>query len=203
MIRTASLLVGLLLSLGAVAESDTLYELRMLITVDAKQSWRADAQWSEANTQQRYELTTRLRSDGRLYTDNLLEPDTERRMRIKAEYYTYKGLVRLIDDNGGQLPDLAAATQSMLHDSMGQHRDCMDAADCPSEVAERFAALSALQSNTREDLLAFIRSFDDPEARYRYLLGYAGCPNKLSLQSTAHIEGMQARDRDHKKIKPF
>lgn len=177
--------------------------LTIRLDIDATQNWRNDKQWSRASSQQHYQLSTRLRSDGRLYHDNLLEPDLERRVRIKSEYYTYQGLLQLRRDNGGRLPDAAQAARGFGGQAIQQHHDCVDAADCPNAVAERYAAISALQNNSLAELEEFIATYDQPGGTYRYFFGYAGCPNQMRLQHRAHFEGEQAYDRDKKKLQPF
>jgi hypothetical protein len=178
-------------------------QLEIKLDVDATQNWRNQQQWSRASTQQHYQLRTRLRSDGRLYHENLLEPDLQQRVRIKSEYYTYQGLLQLRRDNGGQLPDAAQAAHGFGGQALQQHHDCVDAADCPNAVAERYAAISALQNNTLAELEEFIATYDQAGGTYRYFFGYAGCPNRMRLQHRAHFEGEQAYDRDKKKLQPF
>lgn len=177
--------------------------LRYTLDVDAQQQWRNDKQWSQSTSRQRYEIATRLRSDGRLYADNLLDPDTSLRTRIKSEFYIYQGLLKLKREYGGRLPSLAElGTKTPAPPPQADGR-CMEALSCGNETAERYAALTAMQHNTTEELEAFLASYDEPGGRYRYFYGYAGCPNQLKLTHTAHFEGEQAFDREKKKLQPF
>lgn len=178
-------------------------QLSIKLDVDATQNWRNDRQWSRATSQQHYQLSTRLRSDGRLYHDNLLDPDMQQRVRIKAEYYSYQGLVQLRREYGGHLPTAEQAAQGQGGQVMQQHRECLAVADCPNAVAERYAAISALQNNSVAELEEFIATYDQPGGRYRYFFGYGGCPNQMRLQQKTHFEGEQAFDRDKKKLQPF
>jgi hypothetical protein len=74
--------------------------LELRLTIDATQDWRNDPQWGMASSQQSYSLASQLRSDGRLYTQNLLDPDPPRRMQIKMDWYLYQGLLELKAENG-------------------------------------------------------------------------------------------------------
>ena len=91
-------------------------QLRIVITPDGAQDWRNELQWYKASTQQRYELTTTLRSDGKLEGANLLDPDTTRRLAIKTEYLRRKG-VAMLQANGFDpasptlMPDLSSRAQ--------------------------------------------------------------------------------------------
>lgn len=178
-------------------------QLRYTLDVDAQQQWRNDKQWSKSTSRQRYEIATRLRSDGRLYSDNLLDPDTEQRTRIKSEYYIYQGLLKLKSEYGGRLPSLAELGTRAPTKPPQADGSCMEAMSCGAETAERYAALTAMQHNTAEELEAFIASYDEPGGRYRYFRGYPGCPNTLKLTHAAHFEGEQAFDREKKKLQPF
>ena len=177
--------------------------LRYTLDVDAQQQWRNDKQWSKSTSRQRYEIATRLRSDGRLYADNLLDPDTEQRTRIKSEYYIYQGLLRLKSEYGGRLPSLAELGGKAPTKPPQADGRCMEALSCGNETAERYAALTAMQHNSAEELEAFVASYDEPGGRYRYFRGYPACPNQIKLTHTAHFEGEQAFDREKKKLQPF
>lgn len=181
-------------------------ELSLTLSVDGSQSWRNGKQWSKSTTQQRYEISTRLVSDGRLYVDNLLDADRERRMRIKSEFYTYRGLVELKREFAGRLPSYAEVSHRVSGESaevLQARARCVDAADCPSVVAERFSAITALQHNTPAELDDFIASYDEPGGRYMVFSGSAGCANRMRLTQRSHFAGEQAYDRDKKKLQAF
>lgn len=166
-------------------------ELRLDLRVEAEQSWRNPPQWSKASSQQHYEIVTQLRSDGRLYVRNLLDPDLRTRTRIKTDYYTYQGLLQLKQEFGGRLP---AAAELPSDDGMRTL----------SGSPERFAAIAAVQDNSPEDLEAFIRSYDDAaDGRWLYFLGYPDCPSRVEVRYRAHIAGEQAYDRNKKDSRPF
>lgn len=201
-----SLLLALALAVtppSADAEDATLdRELHITLTVDASQTWKNVLQWGQSHSTQRYEITTALRSDGRLYHDNLVDVDIEQRLSVKRDYYTYQGLLQLKKEHGGRLPK-ASEVSLGISANPNQQVHCLDSNDCPYSVAERAAAIVALQNNTVAELEAFIASYDEPGGRYLYFFGYAGCPNRLSLQHRSHFEGEQAFDHDRKKLIPF
>jgi len=195
---------ALLFASGAAPAAPIERPLQLLVTVEGAQSWRNALQWSKSTTRQRYDLSTRLRSDGRLYPDNLLDTDPERRMAIKQEYLTRRGLERLKRENGGKLPRRSGELQRFANGAQSQIMACRGESECTLELAERFAALSALEQYSTEELEAFLQpSADDGPGRYLYFFGYAGCPNRIHITSTSHFQGEQAFDKEKKKLVPF
>lgn len=188
---------------AAVSAAAAERQLSIQLTVDGSQSWRNALQWSQSTTQQRYELTTRLRSDGRLYAENLLDPDMEKRLRIKGEYYTYQGLLQLKQQNGGMLPGANSLSPEISAESLKGNPGCIPGVDCPGASPERFTAIAALQDNTPAELEKFMKSYDAPGGHWLYFMGYSGCPNRLQLSYRAHFAGEQAFDHDKKRLQPF
>lgn len=178
-------------------------ELSIQLVVEGNQSWRNALQWSKSTTRQRYELTTRLRSDGRLYAENLLDPDMEKRVRIKGEYYTYQGLLQLKRENSGRLPVAGALSTEISAESLKSNPGCIPGVDCPGASPERFTAIAALQDNASAELEKFMKSYETPGGHWLYFMGYAGCPNRLQLSYQAHFAGEQAFDHDKKRLQPF
>lgn len=175
-----------------VAPAPRYREFRLDVRVEAEQSWRNGLQWSKAGSQQHYRIVTQLRSDGRLYTRNLLDPDLRERTRIKTEYYTYQGLLEIQREFGGRLP--SAAELPAGDDGMRTL----------TGSPERFAAIAAIQDNSGEELEAFLRSFDHaPNGRWLYYLGYPDCPSRVEVEYRMHIAGEQAFDRDQRDPRPF
>jgi hypothetical protein len=196
--------VTALLFASCVAQASPLErQLDFVVTAEGEQSWRNALQWSKSRTKQRYEISTTLRSDGRRYADNLLDTDPDRRMEIKREYLTRRGLERLKRENGGKLPK-PGQLQAFADSAQTQIMDCRGESECNLLLAERFAALAALEQNTTEELEEFLRMpANDPAARYLYFFGYHGCPNRIQISSHSHFEGEQAFDKEKKKLVPF
>lgn len=199
----ALLAAALLASSPPLAAAPRERSLDIVVTVDGSQAWRNELQWSRATTQQRYELHTRLRSEGRQYAENLLEPDLQQRMKIKTDYYTYQGLLQLKQQNGGRLPEAATLSADLANRIQDERSRCLQTGQCEADTVERAAAIQALLHNSIEDLEAFIAYYDNPGGRYLYFFGYPDCPNRMRLQNVSHIEGERAYDRDKKKLAAF
>lgn len=175
-------------------------QLDVHITVKGQQSWKNVLQHSEGNTQQDYVLSTRLRSDGLLYGDNLLDPDTTKRLSIKKQYLARHGLMRLKKQNGGRLPRTAEEIAALD----AKQKDCGLDDRCIGESVERLAAMTALQNNSIEDLEALIAAPATGEAaRWLYFFGYVGCPNKIAISNETHISGERAYNHAKTSLVPW
>ncbi|MDB5985201.1 MAG: formylglycine-rating enzyme family protein [Nevskia sp.] len=204
--QTGACGLAVLLALTAhrahAASIDRQFELK--ISLSAEQSWRNLLQYSKGTTAQEYEMSTRLRSDGIRYADNLLDLDTPHRLEIKQDYLTRQGLLRLKQENGGKLPGSAEDVKKFTDRMQERGLVCNDDGDCDTETAERFAALTALQNNSPQVLEEFLVPPVNPDGSgFFYFFGYGGCPNRLHITNTTHIAGMRAFDRDRKNLRPF
>ena len=192
--RLASLLLllsaGLLASASAAA-SPVVRSFELKLSVDGTQDWVRNPGQSKATTQQRYEISTQLRSDGRLYVDNLLDPDPTRRVQIKADWYLYQGLSELKAENGGKLPastggELVLSAESMMQGGMVSPA-------ITNMSPQRVNALQAINERSPEDLEAFLKRYDAPGGRWMYFEGFAGCTNRLALEHHSKWAGDNAR----------
>lgn len=175
-------------------------QLDVHITVKANQSWKNVLQHTEGSTQQDYVLSTRLRSDGLLYGDNLLDPNTARRLSIKKQYLARHGLIRLKKQNGGRLPRTAEEIAALD----AKQNFCGADDRCIGESVERLAAIAALQNNSIEDLEALIAApATGDAARWLYFFGYAGCPNKIAISNETHISGERAYNHAKTSLVPW
>ncbi|WP_022976632.1 hypothetical protein [Nevskia ramosa] len=174
------------------------------LVLNGTQSWKSGVQATEATTKQTYTVSTRLRSNGFLYSDNLLDTDNAARMEIKPMYYARQGLERLRASNGGKLPTTPDDANTIFERYRQKGNHCRDNLECNQQAAEQIAAINAMQDNSREDLEAFLNSHGSgPEARFLYFFGYAGCPVKLSIQYALEITGTRAYDKKKEKPLPF
>ena len=177
------------------------FDVRM--TVTGTQHWKNELQTSEATTTQDYDLGTRLRSNGFLYSDNLLDTDQKARIEIKQQYYARQGLLQLKAENGGKLP----ATPEDVTKLTERYRDnarCRDDFECNGRAIERLAAINAMQANTAKELEEFLASPGNAdEPRYLYFFGYAGCPTRIHVSYAVHVEGKRAYDKEKKKLVPY
>ncbi|TXI09227.1 MAG: formylglycine-generating enzyme family protein [Rhizobium sp.] len=170
------------------------------ITVKGEQSWKNVLQHTQGSTQQDYVLSTRLRSDGILYGENLLDPNTTKRLSIKQQYLARHGLIRLKQQNGGRLPRTAEEIAALDK----KQKDCGLDDRCIGETVERLAAITALQNNSVDDLEALIAApATGDAARWLYFFGYAGCPNRIAISSETHISGERAYNHAKTSLVPW
>lgn len=195
-------LAPLLLALG-VALPQTAFAapvqrtLAFKLEIDATQDWRNGNQWGKSNTQQHYTLSAQLRSDGRLYADNLLDPDMTRRMQIKNDWYLYQGLLELKAENGGKLPAAGARQPELSADSLAMSGG-MASPTLANLSPQRLTALEALRNHKPEELEAFMRGYDQAGGRWMYFEGFTGCANSLQLKYNSKFEGDVARKPGNK-----
>ena len=179
-------------------------QLDVHITVQGEQTWKNVLQHTQGTTMQDYVLSTRLRSDGVLYGDNLLDPEQSSRLLIKQQYLARRGLIQLKALNGGKLPHTAEELAALTARVRAAMPDCVGDERCGGEVVERSAALDALQNNSAEDLDALIAAPATGEAaRWLYFFGYAGCPNRMHMSNETHIAGQRAYDHARKSLVPW
>lgn len=202
-LRNCRAAILLLLPLcAAAAPVERQFDLRL--TMSGTQSWKNELQSTEATTAQDYDLSTRLRSDGFLYSDNLLDPDLSARLEIKQQYYARQGLKRLKAENGGKLPTTTEDIDKLADRYRAQGSQCRDDYECNALAVERFAAIGALKSNTPQALEEFLAApGGGEEPRYLYFFGYAGCPVRLHISYAVEVKGQRAYDRDKKKLVPY
>ncbi len=187
---------------AAASPLERVFEFRLV--VDGQQSWKNGQQVTEATTKQEYVVRTTLRSDGFLYSDNLLDADQALRLEIKPQYYARKGLNALKALNGGKLPATAEAADALAERRQKAGVFCFDSYECNNRAVERLAAINAMKANTVEELEEFLAApgiADVP--RYLYFFGYAGCPVSIKVKYDVQVQGTRAFDRDRKKLEPY
>ena len=188
--------------LAAQRPQERVFEFK--IELNGKQSWKNGLQSTEATTRQRYVVSTRLRSNGFLYSDNLLDTDQAARMEIKPMYYARQGLERIRAANGGKLPATVADADALFESYRQKGNRCRDNFECNQQAVEQLAAINAMKQNSHEDLEAYLDSHGSgPEARYLYFFGYSGCPISMQLQYDVLIKGQRAYDKDRQKLQPY
>lgn len=200
--KIAALLVGLIVGGPAMAAAVE-RELHFVATVEAEQTWKKNdpkypgEQWSKGSTRQRYELTTRLRSDGKLEVRNLLDPDLDQRLEAKTIHLARQAKKYL--EQPGQtirIPQTPAEKSELMRHMQEQLMSCKGEPTCGHETTMRFAAIMA--------------AIDYPEAleedtvpgRYLYFLSYKGCPEKSRITLTMAIEGVRYNKTSDKFV-PF
>lgn len=203
-IRLATVVLLALPALLSAAPTPQERVFEFQLAVDGRQDWSNGAQSTAATTRQRYTISTRLRSDGFLHSDNLLDTDQEARLEIKPMYYARQGLERLKAGNGGKLPATPGDADAIFERYRQKGNLCRDSFECNQHAIEQLAAINAMKQNSREDLEAFLAAHGSgPEARYLFFFGYAGCPVSLKMQYEVQIKGTRAYDKKKEKPLPY
>ncbi|WP_293373278.1 hypothetical protein [Nevskia sp.] len=182
--------IALLCALGTAQAAAVDYQLKLVATVDATQDWLKNdpknpgKQWSKGSTTQRYEITTRLRTDGAKQVRNLLDPDVEARMEAKTIHLARQAK-KAIEASGGRLilPKTPADEAALAKRFQNEVLACKGDAECNATLNLEYAAIYAA--------VAYPEAMepDEDEGRYLYLLPYKGCPGKSRVQLTMNIAG--------------
>jgi len=197
-----ALMATLALGTAQAASMERDFSVRMILS--GTQSWKGGLQFSEATTAQDYDLSVRLRSNGFLYSDNLLDPDRETRLSVKQQYYARQGLLQLKAENGGKLPQTVPELAALADRARKSSAACADEFECHYAAMQRLAAISVLETNTPKEIEEVLASpGGGNEPRYLFFFGYPGCATRLHITYEVHIAGKRAYDREHKKPYPF
>lgn len=170
-------------------------KLTVNITVDGQQDWKNVLQWSKATTTQSYDFSTTLRSDGRLFAPNLLDPDTNTRMAIKTEYLRQQGMARL--KAMGVDPKSPNLMQELSNKAQKANFDCKGDSVCLSNTGTKFAELMAAAVEPDNSALF------EGEPRYQYFFGYPTCTNTIRAKHEYSASGQTAYGRKKDNIYPF
>lgn len=188
-------LAAALLIAGSAVAAPVERTLKIELEIEGRQDWRNALQWSKATTEQRYDFSTGLRSDGVLYGANLLEPDTDLRLAIKTEYLRQQGLKSLqasgIDPSS---PDLQRLISARMQQEVFA---CKGKTVCMGEVNMKYATIMAAAVEPDNSAL-----FEGPP-RYRFYFGYPGCPNTIRAVHSTSVEGETAYGRKKDKLHPY
>jgi hypothetical protein len=178
-------------------------ELHFVVTVDATQDWVKDdpkhpgKQWSKGSTKQRYELTTRLRSDGKIQVRNLLDPDITERMEAKTIYLAREAK-KYMDRPGRpfKLPKTDAEKDALQRTMQEQLMACKGDPTCTNDANMRYASIMAA--------IAYPEALEEDTVpgRYLYFMPYKGCPEKSRVTLTMSIDGVRF-NKDSDTFVPF
>lgn len=187
-------LIGVL-SVNSVLAAPVDRRLEISVSLEGQQDWRNALQWSKATTQQSYDFSTTLRSDGQLEGANLLDMDLDTRLAIKTEYLRRKGAAKL---KAAGIDPASPNLQSEISNRM--QRDnfaCKGDAICIGETSSKYAELmaAAVQPDNSELFAG--------EPRYLFFFGYPGCANKIRSVNRYQASGETAYGRKKDKIFPY
>ena len=178
-------------------------ELHIVATVDATQTWKKNdpeypgEQWSKGTSKQRYEITTRLRSEGKLELRNLLDPDLATRMEAKTIYLARQAK-KILGKPGHPLKlptteqEKKALMQRMHNDVVG----CSGDPACNQEKQLYWAIILAAMEYPEA------MEEDTEPGRYLYFMPFKGCPQTSRVTLTIAIDGVRY-NKDVDKFIPF
>lgn len=173
-------------------------QLSVTLSVEAQQTWKADPEGSRGSTSQSYQFVTVLRSDGRLEAVNYLDPDLNRRMRIKLAYMKREGMA-----GTQKAPVTLAEKQALASQLLTEKLACKGDILCTSKVNRKFAAILATADSGDGGAPEAPDDILEGEGRYLIFFPFDGCPSRIVSKYTARVEGIIARDRERKKLRPF
>lgn len=174
-------------------------ELHFVVTVDAEQDWKKSDpkhpgnQWSKGTTRQRWEVRTRLRSDGKLEVRNLLDPDLNARMEAKTIFLARQAR-RLMEQSGRpfKVPHTEAEKTALMQQMQEQIMGCKADQVCTHDLTMQYAALMAA--------VEFPEALEDDTVpgQYLYFLPFKGCVEESRVTMTMAIDGERFnKDVDH------
>lgn len=179
----------------AVAATPVDRSLEIKLSVQGHQDWRNELQWSKATTQQRYEFSTTLRSNGQMHGANILHQDRDQRLAIKTEFLRQQGLQRL--KASGLDPDSPQLQQEISRTMQQEMFDCKGESVCMAETHGKYATILAAALEPDNSALF------EGEPRYQFFFGYAGCPTGIRAMHNTQVEGETAYGRKKDNIQPY
>lgn len=178
-------------------------ELHIVATIEATQTWKKNdpkypgEQWSKGTSTQRYEMRTRLRSEGKLEVRNLLDPDIAARMEAKTIYLARQAKKML--EKPGQSFKLPKTDQEIAALTMRMREElslCDGQPACRQEKEFYYAAIFAAMQYPEA-----MEEDTDP-GRYLYFMPFKGCLDKSRVTLAIAIDGVRY-NKDADKFLPF
>lgn len=178
-------------------------ELHFVVTVEAEQTWKKNDprypgdQWSKGTTRQRWEVRTRLRSDGKLQVRDLLDPDVNARMEAKIVFLARQA--KALIERSGQpfaVPRTEAEKSALMRRMQEQIMGCKAEPVCTHELTMQYSALMAA--------IEFPGALEDDTvpAQYLYFLPFKGCPEESHVSLSMAIDGVRY-NKDVDRLVPF
>lgn len=166
------------------------YRLDVVVTVDAVQDWHKNdpqhpgEQYSKAKGQQRWEVSTTLRSDGVLEVRDLLDRDLDTRLEAKIIRLARKAKAA-IEARGGKLVPPTNEAEKLALDRRFQVDigKCNGVAACTSALNMEYAAIYAA--------LEYPEALQEDEVpgQYYYFEPFPDCPSRSRVQLSLAIDG--------------
>ncbi|GAC1619718.1 MAG: hypothetical protein NVS9B10_00710 [Nevskia sp.] len=187
----------------AAAPAPRVRQLHYLVTVEAEQSWHKNdpkypgEQWSKATTKQRYEVTTRLRSDGELQLRNLNDFDPPTRFEAKTIFLARQAAKAFAQEGKPfHIPHTEAEKAALSAEVQAAMADCKESMACRNERMLRYAAIYAVIENPQA------LEPDTEPGTYDYFLPYPGCLDSSRVTLEMQIDGVRF-NKTQKEFVPF
>lgn len=188
---------------GPLRVPPSVRELHIVATVDATQEWKKNdpehpgEQWSKGSTQQRYEITTRLRSDGKLHLRNLLDPDLNNRLEAKTIHLARMAKERLgKPGQPAKLPQTPEEKQAFTLALQRANIACEGDPTCYYNLQMDAAIIMAAMEYPEA------MNEDSDPGQYQYFVPYDDCPEKTRVTLKIAIDGVRY-NKDAKDFIPF
>ncbi len=200
LMATAVCAMMLSLALGSVSAAEPTIKkdrtLKVVVTLDGAQEWKNGIQWTKGKTSQRYEISTALRSDGKLYGANYLHLDTNTRLAIKTEYLRQQGAEKIKE--AGLDPHSPQLRQEISRQMQKEIYACEGDSACRGQTNNKWAMIMAAAVAPDNSHI-----FEQGEPRYLFYFGYPGCKNVIHAQNVIEAEGETGLGQEVKELSPY
>jgi len=178
-------------------------ELHFIVTIDAQQDWKKNDpkhpgdQSSKATTHQRWEVRTRLMSDGVLQVRDLLDPDLDSRMEAKTIFLARRAKKEM-EDSGQpfKVPHTEAEKNALMQHMQEQIMGCKADETCSHDMTMRYAALMAVIEHPEA------LEPDTVPGRFLYFLPAKACLEESRVTLDMSIQGTRF-NKDVDEFIPF
>lgn len=178
-------------------------EFRYRVTIDAMQEWKKNdpkfpgQQWSKGTGKQTMELSTRLRSDGKLEVRNLLDPDLNKRLEAKTIHLARQAK-KMAEAQGKTfvLPKTDEEKSAFMRRMNGELLACKAEPVCLTDTQMFYATMMAAMEYPEA------LEPDTEPGRYLYFLPFKGCPYSANITLKMQIDGVRY-NKDVDEFVPF
>lgn len=178
-------------------------ELHIIATIDATQNWKKNdpeypgEQWSKGTSKQRYEMRTRLRSEGKLELRHLLDPNLDARMEAKTIYLARQAK-KILGTPGHplKLPTTEKEKMALMNRMQSDVVACSGDPTCNQEKQLYWATILAAMEYPEA------MEEDTEPGRYLYFMPFKGCPQTSHVTLKIAIDGVRY-NKDVDKFIPF
>ena len=178
-------------------------EFHLVVTIDATQDWKKNDpkhpgdQHSHAVSHDRWEVRTRLRSDGVLQVHNLLDPDLNERLYAKTILLAREAQAAFAREGKKIVPPRTDEEKDAFQHQMEQQIwACNGEPACDRDMNLRYAALMAAIQHPE------MLEPDKEPGQYLYFLPFPNCGGESRMTVSLDIEGVRF-NKDSKDFVPY